>query len=93
VMARTGGEGPGGVSAFIVDKDDPGLSFGPNERKMGWNAQPTRQVILDHVRVPADRLLGREGQGFRIAMSGLNGGRLGIAACSLGGARSALDRS
>ncbi|MBG0851585.1 acyl-CoA dehydrogenase family protein [Streptomyces spinoverrucosus] len=93
VMARTGGEGPQGVSAFVVDKDDPGLSFGPNERKMGWNAQPTGQVILDEVRLPADRLLGREGDGFRIAMSGLNGGRLGIAACSLGGARSALDRS
>jgi alkylation response protein AidB-like acyl-CoA dehydrogenase len=93
VMARTGGEGAQGVSAFVVDKDDAGLSFGPNERKMGWNAQPTRQVILDEVRLPADRLLGREGDGFRIAMSGLNGGRLGIAACSLGGARSALDRS
>ncbi|MFD5654002.1 acyl-CoA dehydrogenase family protein [Streptomyces sp. NPDC127039] len=93
VMARTGGEGADGVSAFVVDKDDAGLSFGPNERKMGWNAQPTRQVVLDGVRLPADRLLGREGDGFRIAMSGLNGGRLGIAACSLGGARSALDRS
>ncbi|MFH0518638.1 acyl-CoA dehydrogenase family protein [Streptomyces sp. M41] len=93
VMARTGGEGPQGVSAFVVDKDDRGLSFGPDERKMGWNAQPTRQVILDEVRLPADRLLGRAGDGFRIAMSGLNGGRLGIAACSLGGARSALDRS
>ncbi|MFE8013840.1 acyl-CoA dehydrogenase family protein [Streptomyces antibioticus] len=93
VMARTGGAGADGVSAFVVDKDDAGLSFGPNERKMGWNAQPTRQVILDGVRLPADRLLGREGEGFRIAMNGLNGGRLGIAACSLGGARSALDRS
>ncbi|MFI7351578.1 acyl-CoA dehydrogenase family protein [Streptomyces sp. NPDC049936] len=93
VMARTGGEGADGVSAFVVDKDDEGISFGPNERKMGWNAQPTRQVVLDGVRLPAGRLLGREGEGFRIAMSGLNGGRLGIAACSLGGARSALDRS
>lgn len=93
VMARTGGEGADGVSAFLVDKDDARLSFGPNERKMGWNAQPTRQVVLDGVRLPADRLLGSEGEGFRIAMSGLNGGRLGIAACSLGGARSALDRS
>ncbi|MBZ6134670.1 acyl-CoA dehydrogenase family protein [Streptomyces olivaceus] len=93
VMARTGGEGAGGVSAFLVDKDDAGVSFGPNERKMGWNAQPTRQVVLDGVHLPADRLLGREGEGFRIAMSGLNGGRIGIAACSLGGARSALDRS
>lgn len=93
VMARTGDEGAGGVSAFVVDKDDPGVTFGPNERKMGWNAQPTRQVVLDGVRLPADRLLGREGEGFRMAMSGLNGGRLGIAACSLGGARSSLDRS
>ncbi|MET8558105.1 acyl-CoA dehydrogenase family protein [Streptomyces sp. NPDC004959] len=93
VMARTGGAGPDGITAFLVDKDDAGLGFGPNEHKMGWNAQPTRQVILDGVRVPADRMLGAEGQGFRIAMNGLNGGRLGIAACSLGGARSALDRS
>ncbi|MFE9480157.1 acyl-CoA dehydrogenase family protein [Streptomyces spororaveus] len=93
VMARTGGEGPGGISAFVVERADPGVSFGPNERKMGWNAQPTRQVILDGVRVPADRRLGAEGDGFRIAMNGLNGGRLGIAACSLGGAQSALDRS
>jgi len=93
VMARTGDAGADGISAFLVDKDDPGLTFGPNERKMGWNAQPTRQVVLDAVRLPADRLLGHEGDGFRIAMNGLNGGRLGIAACSLGGARSALDRS
>ncbi|MCK8680018.1 acyl-CoA dehydrogenase family protein [Streptomyces lichenis] len=93
VMARTGEGGPGGISAFVVERDDPGLSFGPDERKMGWNAQPTRQVILDGVRVSADRRLGAEGDGFRIAMHGLNGGRLGIAACSLGGAQSALDRS
>ncbi|WP_443333785.1 acyl-CoA dehydrogenase family protein [Streptomyces sp. CB02923] len=90
VMARTGEEGSGGISAFVVERDDPGLSFGANEKKMGWNAQPTRQVILDEVRIPADRLLGAEGDGFRIAMSGLNGGRLGIAACSLGGGQSAL---
>ncbi|MFE5808005.1 acyl-CoA dehydrogenase family protein [Streptomyces sp. NPDC056491] len=93
VMARTGTQGSGGISAFVVERDDPGVSFGPNERKMGWNAQPTRQVILDGVRVPADRRLGAEGDGFRIAMNALNGGRLGIAACSLGGAQSALDRS
>ncbi|WP_327674497.1 acyl-CoA dehydrogenase family protein [Kitasatospora sp. NBC_00458] len=93
VMARTGGPGPKGVSAFVVDRDDPGLSFGPNEQKMGWNAQPTRQVVLDGVRLPADRLLGAEGGGFGIAMAGLNGGRLGIAACSLGGARTALERA
>ncbi|MCZ1003475.1 acyl-CoA dehydrogenase family protein [Streptomyces mirabilis] len=82
VLARTGADGPHGISAFLVDKDDRGLSFGPNERKMGWNAQPTRQVILDGVRLSADRLLGHEGEGFRIAMNGLKGGRLGIAACS-----------
>ncbi|MCX5193020.1 acyl-CoA dehydrogenase family protein [Streptomyces sp. NBC_00249] len=93
VMARTGGPGPRGISAFVVERADAGLSFGADERKMGWNAQPTRQVVLDGVRLPADRRLGAEGEGFRIAMSGLNGGRLGIAACSLGGARSALDRS
>ncbi|MFG2714309.1 acyl-CoA dehydrogenase family protein [Streptomyces goshikiensis] len=93
VMARTGEAGPRGISAFVVERDDPGVSFGANEQKMGWNAQPTRQVVLDGVRLPADRRLGAEGEGFRIAMNGLNGGRLGIAACSLGGARSALDRS
>ncbi|MYR97902.1 MULTISPECIES: acyl-CoA dehydrogenase family protein [unclassified Streptomyces] len=93
VLARTGDSGPGGISAFLVERDDHGLSFGANEKKMGWNAQPTRQVMLDGVRIPADRLLGAEGEGFRIAMNGLNGGRLGIAACSLGGAQSALDRS
>ncbi|MGK4579167.1 acyl-CoA dehydrogenase family protein [Kitasatospora sp. HPMI-4] len=93
VMARTGGPGSEGISAFVVEHGDAGLSFGPNERKMGWNAQPTRQVLLDGVRLPADRLLGAEGDGFRIAMGGLNGGRLGIAACSLGGAQSALERT
>ncbi|OCC07440.1 acyl-CoA dehydrogenase family protein [Streptomyces sp. PTY087I2] len=93
VLARTGEDGPRGISAFLVERDDAGLSFGANEKKMGWNAQPTRQVVLDGVRIPADRMLGVEGEGFRIAMNGLNGGRLGIAACSLGGAQSALDRS
>ncbi|KOG50135.1 acyl-CoA dehydrogenase [Streptomyces virginiae] len=93
VMARTAEVGPRGISAFVVERDDPGVSFGADERKMGWKAQPTRQVVLDGVRLPADRRLGAEGDGFRIAMNGLNGGRLGIAACSLGGARSALDRS
>ncbi|MFE4519011.1 acyl-CoA dehydrogenase family protein [Kitasatospora sp. NPDC056783] len=93
VMARTGGPGAAGVSAFVVERDDVGVSFGPNEKKMGWNAQPTRQVLLDGVRLPADRLLGEEGEGFRIAMNGLNGGRLGIAACSLGGAQDALERA
>lgn len=93
VMARTGGPGPKGISALIVPGDAPGLSFGPNERKMGWNAQPTRQVIFDDVRVPASHLIGAEGTGFHIAMKGLNGGRVNIGACSLGGAQWALDRA
>ncbi|MCL4141241.1 UNVERIFIED_CONTAM: hypothetical protein GTU68_043234 [Idotea baltica] len=91
VMARTGAEGAGGISAFLIDKDTPGLSFGANEHKMGWNAQPTRSVNLDNARVPAGNMLGHEGKGFNIAMSGLNGGRINIAACSLGGAQAALD--
>lgn len=93
VMARTGQPGAKGISAFLVPADAAGLSFGPHERKMGWNAQPTRQVILDEVRVSASAMLGSEGDGFRIAMSGLNGGRVNIAACSLGGAQWALDRA
>ncbi|MCQ4082787.1 acyl-CoA dehydrogenase family protein [Streptomyces sp. RB6PN25] len=93
VMARTGEPGPRGISAFVVEKDMEGLSFGPEERKMGWRAQPTRQVILDGVRVPVRNRLGAEGTGFRIAMNALNGGRLSIAACSLGGARSAFERT
>jgi alkylation response protein AidB-like acyl-CoA dehydrogenase len=90
VMVRTGGPGPGGISAVVVERDTEGLSFGPNERKMGWNAQPTRQVVLHGVRVPVTNRLGAEGAGFRIAMHGINGGRLGIGACSLGGADQAL---
>ncbi|MFE3195675.1 acyl-CoA dehydrogenase family protein [Nocardia sp. NPDC059240] len=93
MMVRTGDAGARGISALIVPADTPGLSVGPNERKMGWNAQPTRQVILEDARVPAANLLGNEGDGFRIAMNGLNGGRLNIAACSLGGAQAALDRT
>lgn len=93
VMARTGSDGPRGISAFIVEKDTPGLSFGANEKKMGWNAQPTRGVILEGVRVPVANRLGAEGKGFGIAMAGLDGGRLNIAACSLGGAQAALERS
>ncbi len=93
VMARSGGAGAGGVSAFLVPKDTAGLSFGANEKKMGWNAQPTRQVILEEARIPAEALLGEEGQGFRYAMSGLDGGRLNIAACSVGGAQAAIDKA
>jgi alkylation response protein AidB-like acyl-CoA dehydrogenase len=93
VMARTGEPGARGITAFLVPADTPGLSFGANEKKMGWNAQPTRQVMLDEVRVPAASMLGSEGQGFKIAMSALDGGRINIAACSLGGAQWALDRA
>jgi len=93
VMARTGDPGARGITAFLVPGDAPGLSFGQNEKKMGWNAQPTRQVIFDEVRVPASAVLGSLGQGFKIAMSALNGGRINIAACSLGGAQWALDRA
>ena len=93
VFARTGEEGANGVSAFAVMKDAPGLAFGANERKMGWNAQPTRQVIFENCRVPAGHLVGQEGRGFRFAMSGLDGGRVNIGACSLGAAWSALDKS
>ncbi|MGC2653908.1 MAG: isobutyryl-CoA dehydrogenase [Mycobacterium sp.] len=99
VMARTGGaETPGarGISAFVVEKDTPGLSFGAQEEKMGWHAQPTAQVVLEGVRVPADAMLGGadgEGAGFGIAMKGLNGGRINIAACSLGGAQAAFDKA
>ena len=99
VMARTGGPekpGPRGISAFIVEKGTPGLSFGTPEQKMGWHAQPTAQVILEGVRIPGDAMLGGkdgEGAGFGIAMNGLNGGRLNIAACSLGGAQAAFDKA
>ena len=93
VMARTGGDGAAGVSAFLVEKDTPGLSFGANERKMGWNTQPTRQVILENARVPIDNLIGDEGQGFKIAMAGLDGGRLNIGACALGGGDAALTKA
>jgi alkylation response protein AidB-like acyl-CoA dehydrogenase len=92
-MVRTGETGPAGISAIVVEKGTPGLSFGADERKMGWNAQPTRAVRFDGCRVPVENRLGAEGQGFRIAMSGLDGGRLNIAACSLGGAQAALDRA
>ncbi len=93
VMARSGGEGASGISAFIVSGDSAGISFGANERKMGWNAQPTRAVIFQDVRVPVANRLGEEGAGFKIAMAGLDGGRLNIAACSLGGAQCALEKT
>jgi alkylation response protein AidB-like acyl-CoA dehydrogenase len=91
VMARTGGPGPKGVSAFVIEKGTPGLSFGAQEKKLGWNAQPTAQVHFDGVRVPLANRIGAEGDGFRFAMAGLDGGRINIASCSLGGARLALD--
>lgn len=93
VMARTGEPGAKGISTFIVEGGTPGLSFGANERKMGWNAQPTRAVMFDNVRVSAANRLGDEGVGFKIAMAGLDGGRINIAACSMGGAQSALDKA
>ncbi|MGR3378789.1 acyl-CoA dehydrogenase family protein [Salipiger abyssi] len=91
VMARSGGEGPRGVSAIVVEDGMPGLSFGGLEDKMGWRSQPTRQVQFDAVAVPAANLLGEEGKGFNYAMAGLDGGRLNISACSLGAAQAALD--
>jgi len=91
VMARTGADGPKGISTFVIDAGTPGLSFGAQERKMGWNSQPTAIVQFDDCRVPAENLLGKEGDGFRYAMMGLDGGRLNIAACSIGGARLALE--
>jgi alkylation response protein AidB-like acyl-CoA dehydrogenase len=96
VMARTGGDGPRGISAFVVEKDTPGVGFGADEYKMGWNAQPTAQVVFDGARVPADAMLGGSdgaGTGFGIAMNGLNGGRINIAACSLGGAQAAYGKA
>ncbi|HQT46794.1 MAG: acyl-CoA dehydrogenase [Acidocella sp. 20-63-7] len=92
-MVRTGEAGPKGISTLIIDKDTPGVSFGANEYKMGWNAQPTRQVVFENVRVPIANRLGDEGIGFKIAMAGLDGGRINIGAASLGGAQSALDKT
>jgi alkylation response protein AidB-like acyl-CoA dehydrogenase len=92
-MVRTGGPGPKGISCIVVEKDTPGLSFGAQEKKLGWKSQPTAAVIFENCRVPADNLIGKEGEGFRIAMMGLDGGRLNIAACSLGGAQFCLDRT
>jgi alkylation response protein AidB-like acyl-CoA dehydrogenase len=92
-MVRTGGAGPKGISCIAVEKDTPGLTFGAREKKLGWKSQPTAMVMFENCRVPADNLIGREGDGFRIAMMGLDGGRLNIAACSLGGAQFCLDRT
>jgi alkylation response protein AidB-like acyl-CoA dehydrogenase len=92
-MVRTGAEGPKGISCLVVEKDMPGVSFGAQEKKLGWHSQPTAQVNFDEVRVPAENLVGGEGEGFRIAMMGLDGGRLNIGACSLGGAQRCLDEA
>jgi hypothetical protein len=92
-MVRTGEDGPKGISCLVIDKDMDGVSFGANERKLGWHSQPTAQVNFDAVRVPVDNLVGGEGEGFRIAMMGLDGGRLNIGACSLGGAQRCLDEA
>ncbi len=93
VMVRTGEDGPKGISCLVVEKDTPGLSFGAPERKLGWNASPTAQVIFDNVHVPVENRVGAEGDGFRFAMAGLDGGRVNIGACSLGGAQRCLDEA
>jgi len=92
-MVRTGEAGPRGISCLVIERDMAGVSFGAPERKLGWNASPTAQVNLDNVRVPVGNLVGAEGQGFAIAMAGLDGGRLNIGACSLGGAQRCLDEA
>lgn len=92
-MVRTGDDSPGGISCLVVEKDTPGLSFGKQERKLGWNSQPTAAVIFEDCRVPVANRIGAEGDGFKIAMKGLDGGRVNISACSLGGARACLDAS
>lgn len=92
-MVRTGGDGPKGISCLVVEKGTKGLSFGKNERKMGWRSQPTAQVIFEDCRVPVANRIGAEGEGFRIAMMGLDGGRINIGACSLGTARAALEQA
>jgi len=91
VMCRTGGPGPSGISCIVVEKGTPGLSFGKPEKKLGWNSQPTTAVVFDNCRVPVANRIGAEGDGFKIAMKGLDGGRINIGACSLGGARACLD--
>jgi alkylation response protein AidB-like acyl-CoA dehydrogenase len=93
VMARTGEAGPKGISCIVVEKGTPGLSYGAQEKKLGWKSQPTAMVLFENCRVPVTNLIGKEGQGFAIAMAGLDGGRLNIGACSLGGAQFCLDRT
>ena len=93
VMARTGGEGPSGISAFAVPADTPGIEYGKNETKMGWNSQPTRTISFDDARIPAYCLLSDEGTGFKIAMKGLDGGRINIAACSIGAAQATINHA
>jgi alkylation response protein AidB-like acyl-CoA dehydrogenase len=90
-MVRTGGQGPGGISCIVVEKGTPGLTFGKPEKKLGWNSQPTAAVIFENCRVPTANRVGQEGEGFKIAMKALDGGRINIAACSLGGARACID--
>ena len=90
-MVRTGGEGPSGISCLVVEKDTPGLSFGKKEAKLGWNSQPTAAVVFEDCRVPVANRIGEEGDGFKIAMMGLDGGRLNVAACSIGGARACME--
>ena len=92
-MVRTGDQSSSGISTLMIEKDCPGISFGAQEKKMGWNSQPTAQVIFEDCRVPVKNLLGKEGDGFKIAMKGLDGGRLNIAACALGTAQSAFERA
>ena len=92
-MVRTGEDGPKGISCLVIEKDMPGVSFGAQEKKLGWHSQPTAQVNFDEVRVPVANRVGAEGEGFRIAMAGLDGGRLNIGACSLGGAQRCLDEA
>ena len=92
-MVRTGGEGPHGISCIVVERDTPGLSFGAQEKKLGWHSQPTAMVIFEDCRVPLDQRIGAEGEGFKIAMQGLDGGRINIAACALGAARACYERA
>jgi len=93
VMLRTSGEGPNGISCLVVEKDTPGLGFGAQEKKLGWHSQPTAAVVFEDCRIPVANRLGKEGDGFKIAMQGLDGGRLNIGACSIGGARAAMDHA